>query len=108
MFLNLAYGEIRSVAWNEHFPSVAEQNFWRTAACTVLLGSPCMVLLIYYQESDWSDDFGRIVSPIIFLGLLLYLIARLFLITEAFLSVRSLSIGAYDTVRWGNFLPHIG
>lgn len=104
LVLNLAYGAVHAGAWNEHFPSVVEQNFWRAAASAVLLGSLCMALLIYYHKQDWQDDFGRVTSSIIFLGLLLYFTARLFLITEAFLSVRSLPIGAYDTVRWGDFL----
>jgi len=33
---------------------------------------------------------------------------RLYLVLEAFISVRSLPVGAYQTVDWVGFLPHIG
>ena len=35
-------------------------------------------------------------------------LARLFLILEAVASLCSLPLGAYDTVRWTNWLPHFG
>jgi hypothetical protein len=38
---------------------------------------------------------------------LLYVIARVFLITEAFISLRNLPLGAYSTVNWVDTLPHI-
>jgi hypothetical protein len=33
---------------------------------------------------------------------------RMFLQVEAFVSVRSLPMGAYNTTSWINLLPHIG
>jgi len=36
------------------------------------------------------------------------LVARIFLVLESFLSVRSLPAGSYSTVAWVNLLPHIG
>lgn len=40
--------------------------------------------------------------------LIAYIVARVFLVVEAFISIRSLPSGAYDTVAWVNVLPHIG
>jgi len=48
------------------------------------------------------------VNAVAILMLLVYSFARLFLVTEAFISIRSLPVGAYDTVTWVNVLPHVG
>jgi hypothetical protein len=102
--LNLAYGGIHAAAWNAHFPSVLEQNFWRAAVCLVVSGVLGMVCKTY----SWDRKPGMPMLFITLLCMVVYFVARLFLITEAFISVRSLPIGAYDTVNWPNFLPHIG
>jgi hypothetical protein len=96
--LNLCYGGIHAAAWNAHFPSVVEQNFWRAAACSVFLQS-------FWLAVVWGFDLE---SDVTILTSSLFIVARLFLITEAFISVRSLPIGADNTVSWSNFLPHIG
>ena len=38
---------------------------------------------------------------------LLYPAARLYIVVEAFASLRSLPVGAYDTVVWAEMLPHL-
>jgi hypothetical protein len=35
-------------------------------------------------------------------------ISRIFLVVEAFISVRKLPLGAYSSVNWTGLLPHIG
>jgi len=37
-----------------------------------------------------------------------YLFSRLFIVFESFISIRSLPVGAYDTVTWVGYWPHIG
>jgi len=37
-----------------------------------------------------------------------FCLSRVFLVVEAFISIRSLPAGAYDTVSWVGVLPHIG
>ena len=45
---------------------------------------------------------------LILVWVILYTCARIYLITEAFISVRSLPLGAYETVTWVSLLPHLG
>jgi hypothetical protein len=40
------------------------------------------------------------------LGMLLYVTCILYLTLEAFISLRSLPVGAYATVRWADWVPH--
>jgi hypothetical protein len=104
LVLNLTYGGVHAAAWNAHFPTIVEQNLWRAAACSVFLGSFWLAFMTYFQ----CDLESTRIAVSTFLVSVLYFVARLFLITEAFISVRSLPIGAYNTVSWSNFLPHIG
>jgi hypothetical protein len=39
--------------------------------------------------------------------MILYTLARIFIIVEAFISIRSLPAGAYDSVDWIEMLPHV-
>jgi hypothetical protein len=107
--LSLAYGGVHISAWNSHFPSDIEQIMWRVAACIVAGGG--FVLGGCAAWSDWLVD-RQIEEPLgmdIFFVIsgLLYCAARLFLVTEAFISIRSLPVGAYDTVVWSTLLPHL-
>jgi hypothetical protein len=39
--------------------------------------------------------------------ILLFVGARLYLVVEAFISVRALPIGVFVTVPWANYIPHL-
>lgn len=129
--LSATYGGVHASSWNSHFPSFIEQAMWRAAACIVGAGGVVLVLfnilgsfaITWHVEvsaplrSMWTVwELNDIFAfPMFFvLGLLmrgwliLYGLARVYLIVEAFISVRSLAVGAYDTVQWVNLLPHIG
>ena len=57
-----------------------------------------------------SNERNRVSKPQILLGSLttfLYLAARICLIVEVLFSIRRLPVGAYITVEWVNFLPHV-
>ncbi|KAL4893989.1 hypothetical protein BDV59DRAFT_19722 [Aspergillus ambiguus] len=56
----------------------------------------------------WLPKWARIFVPILFFTLLLgYLFCILYLTVESFLSMRSLPKGAYSTVEWSDFIPHV-
>lgn len=107
--LSAIYGGIHLIAWNAHFPSTVEQIMWRFSACIVassaflFWGWPLVVTFMWpeHEEPFWF-------LPLFVISLLVYTSARLFLVLEAFISIRSLPVGAYDTVNWVNFFPHIG
>jgi hypothetical protein len=104
------------VAWNYLRFKLQSKIFhgWAGAKFTVRVnrwGVP--ILGIYtsfpYEMPRWKFvifgmGWGTSVSILVIFNYL----ARMFLILEALISVRSLPIGAYATASWTNPLPHIG
>lgn len=105
--LCLLYGGIHAIAWNAHFPSFAEQMIWRVSVCIIGGGGLLWLHMRRMYENPLIFD-SRTIILVVWLMIYIYILARIFIVTEAFISVRSLPVGAYDTVKWVNFLPHIG
>ncbi|KAF8535523.1 hypothetical protein BDD12DRAFT_751767 [Trichophaea hybrida] len=57
---------------------------------------------------DVVVELGRLVYYFFFgLAAFLYILSRLFIPLEAFISIRSLPVGAFDTVNWVEYWPHV-
>jgi len=118
--LSLIYGGIHATSWNSHFPTVAEKIMWRSSVCFVGgAGSLAFVadagfagILCSKYVLEELTLFHMLTATILgFVGWALgmaFIFGRGFLVIEAFISIRSLPAGAYDTLSWVGFLPHIG
>ena len=119
-FSNLCYGGIHASAWNEHFPSDAERWLWRTSAVYIGFCGGLWICLNWLTLrikplndfwEKWMDGKENWFSNIV-LGFLVVgcggalCFARCFIVVEAFASIRSLPMGAYDTPDWTQVLPH--
>ena len=114
------YGAVHIAAWNDHFPSVAEKWLWRSSSAYIGFCGGLWVVLNYGAQAyrpfnafweKWMDGGGRwwqnilISVPVIVCGFSLIL-ARAFIVIEAFVSIRELPAGAYDTPTWTQVFPH--
>jgi len=105
IILGVIYGGLHTVAWDAHFPSYAEQILWRVSALFIIGWSTILFLVLL----DYlPDELNFIQELFTFFALVVFFAPRLYLVIEAFISVRSLPVGAYQTVDWVEFLPHIG
>ncbi|MCJ1329161.1 hypothetical protein MMC10_005839 [Thelotrema lepadinum] len=125
------YGAIHVAAWNTQFPSTLDQWLWRSAALVLagsmnLLGVGLGIALmvhgtIIYLSGRWKDlnsqQFAhRLVEQYavnyntgtaIALGSSM-LFARIVILFEVFFSLRRSPAGAYESVDWSSFFPHLG
>lgn len=120
-FASMAFGGIHAAAWHNYFPSQEEAWLWRCSA-TYIAWSGLVWLTINLSAKLYKpiDDLwiGQRLSraPWVkswLLALLcavcgsLYLFARLYLVVEAFISIRQLPVDAYQTPNWTEILPHL-
>ena len=115
----LTYGAVHLSAWNDHFPTVAEEWLWRSSSLYIGFCGGLWIVLNYLAQSlgplnafweRWMDGGGRwwqnllIGVPVVVCGASL-VFARAFIVVEAFISIRELPAAAYDTPTWTQVFP---
>ena len=101
------FGAIHCLAWNVPFPTSKEALAWRI--CAVATTSLPLI-----EAALFLPSFGGILPSnnstrlFWYFPLLLYAIARITLITLAFVSLRALPADAFQTVAWTNYFPNVG
>lgn len=118
---SMAYGGLHSAAWHHYFPSKPEAWLWRASSvCIAGSGLTWSVINLLAQISTsfkayWKDVIVLRAHWTSLVGLgslatvcgIAYLMARAFLVVEAFISLRSLPASAYETPDWAQLFPHL-
>ena len=131
ILLPLTYGGIHLAAWNFEFASNTELLMWKIA-CLVIMGDFIIALGIHLSalgskfiagriypgprfanlaiDDSYTSfvrffDKGRIVFYIILF--IPYALSRVYIVVEAFISLRHVPIGAYASVPWVQEIPHM-
>ena len=114
------FGASHCIAWNFYFPTTIEQWMWRGAAlslsaypllaiCYMDLGGPRIVHSVGAAGVSIgieAGDFHPAASLLGIFGVAVAIAARMFLVLEAFISLRALPASAYEAVTWSSYLPH--
>ena len=107
------FGAIHVASWNIRLLTDVEQWLWRGSAlycCTVGMIIFLIALLAAASEQRSllrEDTADVIIYWATLVNVTIYVIARLFMIVEVFLSLRALPHSAYEEVQWSSFIPHI-
>lgn len=117
---NFLYGSLHAAAWNDHFPSTWEKWLWRSSAIYIAFCGGLWVVLNYTVRSykrlndfweKWMDGEKSwlqnvtLGTTVVICGFSLML-ARAYIVVEAFVSIRQLPASAYETPSWSQVFPH--
>ena len=101
------FGAIHCIAWDFSFPTHAELLIWRMASAAIT-AAPIYIFFVFFLAA-WVDNANITVTEVILFlpPSILYILARVVTLILAFISLRDLPFGAYQTVHWTTFIPHI-
>jgi len=106
------FGAIHCVAWSFQFPSHTEQLLWRIASLSIT-SVPMLVVFaergreLFDEQSLPHRKLAMVLDWLSYASLILYILSRVTLLVIALTSLRSLPPGAYETVHWTIFIPHV-
>ena len=126
------FAAIHAAAWNYPFPTTTEKHLWRLSVLACLL-LPGLVLSAFgigaykfsIEEVDtcthvlfrrpWRlllrfrlrDCVATLLLLTVYIGSVLYVAVRLFMIIETFISFRALPSSAFQSVSWSGLIPHV-
>ncbi|TDL22576.1 hypothetical protein BD410DRAFT_788394 [Rickenella mellea] len=105
------FGAIHCIAWSFDFPSHQKMILWRT--CAIVITCLPVTLLLFGKMVDVLDDYYLGIFELVLLFFafyifpIFYIFARVILLVEAFTLLKSLPPGAFQTVQWTSFIPHV-
>ena len=104
--VGVCFGAIHCIAWDFSFPTHAELLMWRVS-CVAITAVPIYIPLVLPLGSWLTDLDSTVLYFIPLSGGILYIVARAVTLVLAFTSLRDLPPGAYETVHWTTFIPHV-
>ena len=100
--LPLAYGGIHLSAWNFEFPTAMESLLWKISGITIASIFVVWVAIRFIVPHDEDQDLNL---QIVFFGV--STACRIYIVIEAYISLRAVPIGVYWTPAWIQMIPHV-
>ncbi|RSL55587.1 hypothetical protein CEP54_009324 [Fusarium duplospermum] len=108
VFLSALYGGIHLSAWNWVFPTAWESLVWKFACVTIAAVLPLYHIFNKIRVNAFAlhDGLETTMHVVLVLTLVIYMLARIYVIVEAFASLRYVPIGVYMAPVWVQMFPH--
>lgn len=122
--VSVVHAGIHLIGWGFDFPTYTEALIWRVSSLILLVmmvGGAVPVIstrpwfdfsfnllwiwVIDARKSTWIRR--NLIAYIVNFAYFIYIVARLLIFVEIFLSFRSLPDSAYEDINWTGFLPHL-
>ena len=109
--IGVCFGVIHCIAWHFSFLTHIELLMWQISSVAIT-AVPVYVPLVF-SLGTWLGDMDFEIFGITFLvfgplcGGIVYIIAQAVTLVLAFISLRNLPPGAYETIHWTTFIPHV-
>ncbi|OLN88036.1 hypothetical protein CCHL11_00043 [Colletotrichum chlorophyti] len=122
-----AYGGLHLSGWFDYFPTQIERTMWLVSSL-IITCSGVLLWIFFFARQVWPrfDVFVSGEAPgsrltgvayqkpwmkrakSLMLGsvLVVFALARVFLVVEAFVSLRQAPAALYETPEWSDFIPH--
>ncbi|KAI0599204.1 hypothetical protein F4775DRAFT_600325 [Biscogniauxia sp. FL1348] len=119
LVLPALYGGIHLSGWDLEFPSGAERACWRAACLLIVVAFPALLALAHAcaAAETWVlargvgvralDCVARARNAAWYGVLGAYALARVFIVVEAFISLRRVPIGVFWMPAWLDMVPHL-
>ncbi|KZP34003.1 hypothetical protein FIBSPDRAFT_943080 [Athelia psychrophila] len=111
LMATVVFGALHCTAWSYNFPSFAERLMWRACALFITaIPVPMGAAFLVFDPSRTTARSGLsayIRQLCMALCVLLYILARIFLLVLSFSTLRRLPPSAYQSVQWTKFIPHV-
>lgn len=110
------YGGVHLSAWNFEFPSVVEGVLWKAACIYTATAAYAFTIVFVIVNFFFKIALqrrardavnligGKILGRITLYGITL---CRIYIVVEAFVSLRAVPIGVYLTPAWIQMVPHV-
>ncbi len=103
----MIFGFVHLASWNSRLPSTIELWMWRGSSLYCVIYAGLFASGAFWHPSDKMLAFSKALDQIIRFGVFVYVIIRIYMIVEVFISLRALPASAFQSVQWSSFLPHI-
>ncbi|KAI2621195.1 squalene epoxidase-domain-containing protein [Hypoxylon sp. NC1633] len=123
--VSIVHAGVHIIGWNFDFPTYTELLLWRASTIVLLAVMAVGGAVPVLSTREWFDftfnllwiwvrDARRqtwvrrhLFNSVVDVAYIVYILARLIIFVEIFISFRSLPASAYDDVSWTAFLPHV-
>ena len=97
------FGAIHLLGWQFHFPTEVESWLWRTTSIA------CVVMpLGFLAENFWELLLDKYYDGVYMPLLGVYVLCRLYMMVEMFVSLRAVPADVYKTPQWSQYFPSFG